>query len=190
MLDPEDFNSDYQEGTAKTDFTGRELLIASLQEKCYHRELAEIIELGGKDNFDLERTFIDKMVSRLSLCEQKLGETGTFKKECLFTPEDAPDPVRSKIKSCVANSFEIHGDYDSNNRALEADLKWSQEHHLDYHPSITINDFTYRGDIDFADIREAICAAYQERPSHCNLEEIWKLEKSQRPINEGTVRAA
>ena len=59
---------------------------------------------------------------------------------------------------------------------LEADSKWAKEHHLDFHPSITINDFSYRGDIEFADIREAICAAYQERPQHCNLDEIWSKE--------------
>ena len=68
-------------------------------------------------------------------------------------------------------------------------MSWSHEHHLDYHPSITINDFTYRGDIDFADIREAICAAYQERPSHCDLEQIWTKERSQRPYAEGSSKA-
>ena len=82
----------------------------------------------------------------------------------MFKPEDAPNPITQKIKACVEKSFEVRGDYESNNLALEADLNWSQKHHLDYHPSITINDFTYRGDIGFADIREAICAAYQERP--------------------------
>ena len=50
-----------------------------------------------------------------------------------------------------------------------------------FHPAITINDFTYRGDINFADIREAICAAYLERPAHCNLEEIWKQKSAERP---------
>ena len=34
------------------------------------------------------------------------------------------------------------------------------EHHIDYHPSITLNDFTYRGDISQRDLTEAICAAY------------------------------
>ena len=53
------------------------------------------------------------------------------------------------------------------------------------HPAITINDFTYRGDIDFVDIREAICAAYHERPNHCNLGEIWANESGLKPYADG-----
>jgi hypothetical protein len=64
------------------------------------------------------------------------------------------------VEKCVSDSFEVPDDYESLNLMLDSDSKWAKEHHLDFHPSITINDFTYRGDIDFADIREAICAAY------------------------------
>lgn len=74
---------------------------------------------------------------------------------------------------------------ESNNKILEADAKWAKDHHLELHPAITINDFTYRGDIEFADIREAICAAYQERPNHCNLDEIWEKEAGERPYIHG-----
>lgn len=42
---------------------------------------------------------------------------------------------------------------------------------------MTINDFTYRGDIDFTDIREAICASYNKAPSNCNLERIWSTDQ-------------
>ena len=59
---------------------------------------------------------------------------------------------------------------------LKADNKWAKDRHLEFHPTITINDFTYRGNIEFKDIREAICAGYQKRPEHCNLEEIWTAE--------------
>ena len=58
------------------------------------------------------------------------------------------------------DSFEIPEDVESNNKILQADSEWANEHRLAFHPSITINDFTYRGNIEFNDIHEAICAAY------------------------------
>ena len=71
---------------------------------------------------------------------------------------------------------------ESDNKILAADSRWAIDHHLDFHPSVTINDFSYRGDIEFRDIREAICAAYQERPQTCNLDTIWSKESSQTPL--------
>ena len=69
MLDPEDQNSGYQGDDVQADFTGRELLISSLYEKCYHMALSDIISKGKKDSQDLEKKYIDKMVSRLENCE-------------------------------------------------------------------------------------------------------------------------
>ena len=87
--------------------------------------------------------------------------------------ESIPEAFRQPVVKCRGDSFETVNDYESNNSMLDADHVWAKEHHLEFHPTITINDFTYRGDIDPTDIREAICAAYQERPQHCNLGEIW-----------------
>ena len=78
----------------------------------------------------------------------------------------------------MRESFETPNDLESDNTILQADAEWVKDHHLAFHPSITINDFTYRGNIEFTDIREAICAAYQERPSQCNLDDIWSKELS------------
>ena len=39
---------------AEAEFTGRDLLVSGIQEKCYHKEIRDIVELGGKDNYDLE----------------------------------------------------------------------------------------------------------------------------------------
>ena len=111
------------------------------------------------------------LVSRLEKCEQAFNAQGKFVEECLFDKNKSVDSkYLPQVESCVEESFEVAGDKESNNLMLEADSKWAKDHHLDFHPSITINDFSYRGDIEFADIREAICAAYQTRPDHCNLD--------------------
>ena len=63
MLDPEDYDEmqSSSEG-AMADFTGRELLISSLYEKCYHSELKRIIANSKSDSYDLEMRFINKMI--------------------------------------------------------------------------------------------------------------------------------
>ena len=53
-----------------------------------------------------------------------------------------------------------NGDLESDNKLLADDMAWAKDNNIDYHPTITINNFTYRGDIDFVDVREAICSAY------------------------------
>ena len=58
---------------------------------------------------------------------------------------------------------------ESNNKLFEADKLWGSKHNLISHPTILINDFTYRGDIDFTDLKQAICSAYQVRPEYCNI---------------------
>ena len=66
IIDPEDYEMDNQpkgdqlvDSDTIADFTGRELLISSLHEKCYHQELKSIIARGKEDKYDLEKTFID-----------------------------------------------------------------------------------------------------------------------------------
>ncbi len=86
VLDPEDFsvNIEARLGKGKADFTGREIIEASLYEKCYHLEVKNMISKGVKDMYDLETLFIDRMVDRLGNCEDVFGETGVFKRTCLF----------------------------------------------------------------------------------------------------------
>jgi hypothetical protein len=47
----------------------------------------------------------------------------------------------------VDSSFEDAHDMESDNYILKADAEWGMEHNLNYHPSITINNITYRGDV-------------------------------------------
>ena len=51
------------------------------------------------------------------------------------------------IYSCVADSFEVRGDYDTDNDILAADKAWAWALNLQYHPSITINGVAHNGDI-------------------------------------------
>ena len=71
--------------------------------------------------------------------------------------------------TCIGDSFIDDKDFESNNELLEVDKQWASKHNLISHPTILINDFTYRGDIDFKDLKQAICSAYKVRPEYCNI---------------------
>jgi len=78
------------------------------------------------------------------------------------------------ILDCVEESFVTKGDFESTNKMLEDDKKWAEKHNVHYHPTITINNFTYRGNINFKDIREALCAAYTKKVGICDIQSILK----------------
>lgn len=61
---------------------------------------------------------------------------------------------------------------ESTNRILEEDREWALQHNVHYHPTITINNFTYRGNINFKDIREALCSAYTKKVGMCDLQKV------------------
>lgn len=72
-----------------------------------------------------------------------------------------------EIKACIYYSFEIPGDVTSDNLMLRADREWGEKLELIYHPTITINDYSYRGAITYDDIVDALCEAFDMRLEEC-----------------------
>lgn len=66
------------------------------------------------------------------------------------------------VQECVDNSFETSGDTNSVNILLDQDTVKSNELGIYLHPGLTINDMTYRGYIEGADVFDAICASFPE----------------------------
>jgi len=77
------------------------------------------------------------------------------------------------VNACFDSSFENKNDYESDNIYLKADAEWANKNNLKYHPSVTINNITYRGDVNGLDLAMAICEAYREKPDECDLS--WKI---------------
>lgn len=53
------------------------------------------------------------------------------------------------------------------NTMLDEDNKRSWELGIVIHPSVVINNMTYRGDIEADDIFSAICVGFETRPDIC-----------------------
>lgn len=65
------------------------------------------------------------------------------------------------IDSCVAKSFSKPGNKESMNKILQEDREWADLNGLAWHPAVTINNYTYRGDFDGEDVFQAVCAGFQ-----------------------------
>lgn len=165
---PEDFNVetkyDIHGGDIVTEFSGRELMLSSLREKCSHLAVKEIIgktsDPGKKKNLYLEEVLFNEFVNRTKQCEEAYAINQTYTYICLLSEDQVLPTIQTDVDKCLQDSFVNRGDLESDNKLLADDMAWAREHNIDYHPTITINNFTYRGDIDFVDVREAICSAY------------------------------
>jgi hypothetical protein len=58
---------------------------------------------------------------------------------------------------------------------LEEDRQQAKKLGIILHPSITINNITYRGEIDGHDIFKAICAGFLDQPEICKGESVFAI---------------
>jgi hypothetical protein len=102
-----------------------------------------------------EGQFFEMMLYRNAKCNKEVELTGSYNKYCLAQNFEDPvlEPFIEKIAKCVGDSFVDNEDYESANLILAADKIWGGKHNLIAHPSILINDFTYRGDVDYRDLK-------------------------------------
>ena len=160
QLMPEDFavetKYDIHGGDIVTDFSGRDLMLSSLREKCSHLEVKRLINDSAspqiKENLYLEELVFQEFVNRTKRCEKAYDKNQTYTKICLLSEDKVLRSIGAGVQKCMDESFVVEGDLESDNKLLADDMAWAREHHIDYHPSITINNFTYRGDIDFVDV--------------------------------------
>lgn len=108
MRDPEDFTVDNMtsasaDGEILAEFTGRELLMASIEEKCFHQVLTKIIEEDENDDSDLEARFVEMLVNRLNECEEAFAQRGMFVADkCLFDKQKNVDKAYlPTVEKCV-----------------------------------------------------------------------------------------
>lgn len=78
------------------------------------------------------------------------------------------------VEKCVRKSFITDSDGKIvDNRLLKEDRKWSAQLGVFMHPSLTINNITYRGDLNGYDIFRAVCAGFSDQPSVCKGDNIF-----------------
>lgn len=80
------------------------------------------------------------------------------------------------VEKCVRTSFVTdQSGVITDNKLLREDRKWSDLLGVFMHPSITINNITYRGDLNGYDIFRAVCAGFSDQPNVCKGDTIFAV---------------
>jgi len=78
---------------------------------------------------------------------------------------------------CVGRNSYHFGKSDNartHNRLLQEDREWANRLGVILHPSISINNITYRGDVNGYDIFRAVCAGFLEQPRVCKGDNVFE----------------
>ena len=148
--------------------TGRDLLTQSLREKCLH----DLISQKYSDEGVLFWTFFKYLDTCFIEDKKKQAQSLNDCYDWSTVKINGYEEI-DNINKCVKNSFEDPGNQDSYNKILADDSRWAALNNLKFHPSITINNKTYDGNVKGMDLAVAICAAYNEKPDECELS--WKI---------------
>ncbi len=70
--------------------------------------------------------------------------------------------VTDMVDECLQKSYNVRGDEHSENSLLKEDRDWQEFLGVIMHPSVTINNFTYRGDFNGYDVFRAICVGFMD----------------------------
>ena len=134
-----------------------DVLIESLREKCVYQIVANQDDTQVYKKWYNYMTFMQLEIMKdqqitIANSERALSHIG-------ISPEEVND--------CVENSFVEPGNYQSENRILKEDRKWQEIMRITSHPTISINNHTYRGNFVGKDIAVALCASFKDRPDEC-----------------------
>ena len=82
----------------------------------------------------------------------------------------------------MTKSYVVSGGKIVDNVLLKEDKYWANKLGVVLQPAVTINNITYRGDIDGNDIFRAVCAGFSQMPEICrgnNVEEVVNADTKQ-----------
>jgi hypothetical protein len=65
------------------------------------------------------------------------------------------------------------------NKILKDDREWAKILGIALHPTVTINNNTYRGDINGYDVFRAVCAGFKEQPEVCKGDNVFEIVNSE-----------
>lgn len=78
------------------------------------------------------------------------------------------------VERCFASQFQQNGKT-TTIRLLEEDREWAKKLGIVLHPSVTINNITYRGELEGFDIFKAICAGFLDQPDVCKGDKVFQI---------------
>jgi len=78
------------------------------------------------------------------------------------------------VDKCIASQY-VQTNKLTTIKLFEEDRLWANKLGIVLHPSVTINNITYRGEIEGFDIFKAICAGFLDQPDVCKGNNVFKI---------------
>lgn len=78
------------------------------------------------------------------------------------------------VDRCFASQFQQNGKI-TTIKLLDEDRDWAKKLGIVLHPSVTINNITYRGELEGFDIFKAICAGFLDQPDVCKGDKVFQI---------------
>ena len=106
---------------------------------------------------------------------KECDSTAKFNRQCAENVMRDLNINADDVQDCFDKSFERRGNKKSDNRILKEDKDWAKKMGIVLHPAISINNITYRGDINGFDIFKAICAGFKDQPDICKGDNVFAV---------------
>lgn len=142
------------------------LLEESLRQRCLYNSLASQKDFNS--NFTVWFNYVVKFREVCDSLER-------FNKDCSYHIMNEFNMDTRAVDECFLSSFESRGNLQSDNLILKSDRAFSEKLGIVMHPAITINNMTYRGDINGYDIFRAICVGFDKQPDVCQGDNVFNV---------------
>lgn len=140
-------------------FEDKTIIRQSLREKCLYNEIVGESYRDGDDvDYDL---WFRYMISMRHVINSKIGFT-QFASGAILSNLGVAKNVIKHIEDCVDFAYR-----QKESSMFTKDRYWQNLMRVTTHPTVTINNKTYFGDLDGRDLSIALCASFKERPEVC-----------------------
>eukprot|EP00359_Climacostomum_virens_P001211 CAMPEP_0204898974 /NCGR_PEP_ID=MMETSP1397-20131031/1584_1 /ASSEMBLY_ACC=CAM_ASM_000891 /TAXON_ID=49980 /ORGANISM="Climacostomum Climacostomum virens, Strain Stock W-24" /LENGTH=460 /DNA_ID=CAMNT_0052066877 /DNA_START=124 /DNA_END=1506 /DNA_ORIENTATION=- len=142
--------------------TGQDVLYEDLRQLCIYSQYKE----------SEVNKWWDYVYNLNSTCPD-----AAFTKDCSHKAMDQAGIDKDRIDSCVDSSFSGSDHAKAGNRLLAQEKATLLDAGIFFYPTISINNQTFRGDIEYDEVRSAICAGFKTRPKICYEWDGFDFEK-------------
>lgn len=132
--------------------TGRDVLYEDLRQLCIY----DLYKAGQMDKW------WDYVYTLNSTCSD-----GHFNKDCSHKAMEEAKIDVVRVDNCVDSSFSSPDHAKASNTILAKEKTTLMDAGIFFYPTIMINNQTFRGDLEFDEVRLAICAGFKTRPKVC-----------------------
>lgn len=138
---------------------GRQMLEESLRERCLYQSLV--------DNYSVNQNFTHWFLYAVRFLE-RCNEWDTFTGDCSYGVMKTLGIYTVPVEKCFTENLKRR-----KIAFFEEDREVSKQIGVVMHPAVTINNITFRGEIDGVNVFKAICAGFLEQPLICKGDSLF-----------------